>query len=226
MICSVIKNDAFTDILTNNSTNMCKSQASHNSSLWISSVSQDKSQPRPRILKHWGTSPMTTMWDLVNICILLLDPALGFMVNVRCEVKVLQRIQAEHWKSVTGETGHDSWGDLIPPCWRQGVSYDERSDTKDVTYIGRVRWSWRTTHIKHKQFASWVRQYTDRDGTKSVCITADLLLCDFFHIEQQLLSCSSVLTATWQKTKWGNGGDVCKDGAEGSLGKGRGCRRC
>lgn len=114
MICTVIRNDAFTDTLTNNnSTNMCKSQASHNSSLWISSMSQDKSQPRPRILKR---SPMTTMWDFVNVCILLLYPALGFMVNVRREVKGLQRIPAEHGKSVTQETGHDSWGDLILPA--------------------------------------------------------------------------------------------------------------
>lgn len=51
------------------------------------------------------------------------------VVNVRREVKGLERIPAEHWKSGTEETGHDSWGDLIhPPApLRQGqLWWEER----------------------------------------------------------------------------------------------------
>lgn len=126
MVCTVMRNDALTDILTDdNSTNMCKSQASHNSSLWISSVSQDKSQPRPRILQR---SPMTMMWDFCKCLHTSLYPALGFMVNVRCEVKFLQPIPAEHWKSVTEETRHDS-------SWE--ISFPTAEDTVSVT-MGRA----------------------------------------------------------------------------------------
>lgn len=67
--------------------------------------------------------------------------------------------------------------------------------------------SHKTLKHAHTLHHKWTRLLTTIK-TCLVCITEDVLFCDFVDTEQQLLSCSAFLTATRQKMKWENGGIV------------------